>query len=97
MVASIDGATAVAGVSGGLGGAADRRLFSVLRSLADTVLLAAGTLRAENYGPGTRPIAVVSALASSIGARPSSPKPPFGPSSSRSPTRRRPTAQRPKR
>jgi riboflavin biosynthesis pyrimidine reductase len=60
MVASIDGATAVAGLSGGLGGPADRRLFSALRSLADAVLVAAGTLRAENYGPGTLPIAVVS-------------------------------------
>jgi riboflavin biosynthesis pyrimidine reductase len=32
----------------------------VLRSLADIVLVAAGTLRAENYGPGALPIAVVS-------------------------------------
>jgi riboflavin biosynthesis pyrimidine reductase len=60
MIASVDGATAVAGVSGGLGGAADRQLFSVLRSAADTVLVAAGTLRAENYGPGALPVAVVS-------------------------------------
>jgi riboflavin biosynthesis pyrimidine reductase len=41
MIASVDGATALAGASGGLGGAADRRLFSLLRSLADTVLVAA--------------------------------------------------------
>ena len=60
MIASVDGATAVSGVSGSLGGAADRQLFSVLRSLADAVLVAAGTLRAEQYGPGTLPIAVVS-------------------------------------
>jgi riboflavin biosynthesis pyrimidine reductase len=60
MIASIDGATAVSGVSGTLGGAADRQLFSVLRSLADAVLVAAGTVRAEQYGPGTLPIAVVS-------------------------------------
>jgi riboflavin biosynthesis pyrimidine reductase len=60
MIASVDGATAVAGVSGGLGGPADRRLFSVLRSLADAVLVAAGTVRAENYGPATLPIAIVS-------------------------------------
>jgi len=33
MIASIDGATAVAGVSGGLGGPADQALFAVLRSL----------------------------------------------------------------
>jgi riboflavin biosynthesis pyrimidine reductase len=60
MIASADGATAAAGLSGGLGGAADRRLFSVLRSAADVVLVAGGTVRAENYGPGTVPIAVVS-------------------------------------
>jgi riboflavin biosynthesis pyrimidine reductase len=60
MIASIDGATAVSGVSGSLGGGADRQLFSLLRSLADAVLVAAGTLRAEKYGPGTLPIAVVS-------------------------------------
>jgi riboflavin biosynthesis pyrimidine reductase len=60
MIASIDGATAVAGVSGSLGGGADRQLFALLRSLADAVLVGAGTLRAENYGPGTLPIAVVS-------------------------------------
>ena len=51
MIASVDGATAVDGVSGGLGGPADRRVFGVLRSLADVVLVAAGTVRAEGYGP----------------------------------------------
>src|SRR5438270_2060529 len=60
MIASVDGATAVAGRSGGLGSLADKRLFAVLRSLADAVLVAAGTVRAERYGPGTLPIAVVS-------------------------------------
>jgi riboflavin biosynthesis pyrimidine reductase len=60
MVASIDGATTVAGVSGGLGGAADHALFALLRSLADVVLVAAGTVRAERYGPSSTPVAVVS-------------------------------------
>ncbi|HEV8652381.1 MAG TPA: dihydrofolate reductase family protein [Actinomycetes bacterium] len=60
MIASVDGATAVAGVSGGLGGKADHALFAVLRSLADVVLVAAGTVRAERYGPSTVPVAVVS-------------------------------------
>jgi riboflavin biosynthesis pyrimidine reductase len=46
MIASIDGATAVAGVSGGLGGPADQALFAVLRGQADVVLVAAGTVRA---------------------------------------------------
>ena len=60
MIASIDGATAVAGVSGGLGGPADQALFAVLRSQADVVLVAAGTVRAEHYGPLAVPMAVLS-------------------------------------
>jgi riboflavin biosynthesis pyrimidine reductase len=59
MVASVDGATTVAGRSGGLGGAGDKRLFAVLRSLADVVLVAADTVRTERYGPAPVPIAVV--------------------------------------
>jgi riboflavin biosynthesis pyrimidine reductase len=54
MIASIDG------VSGGLGGPADQALFAVLRSLADVVLVAAGTVRAEHYGPLPVPVAVLS-------------------------------------
>jgi riboflavin biosynthesis pyrimidine reductase len=60
MIAAVDGATAVDGLSGGLGGPADRRVFAALRSLADVVLVAAGTVRAETYGPAKVPIAVVS-------------------------------------
>lgn len=60
MIGSVDGATAVGGRSGGLGGQADRKVFAALRSLADVVLVAAGTVRAENYGPARVPIAVVS-------------------------------------
>jgi riboflavin biosynthesis pyrimidine reductase len=59
MIASVDGATAVDGVAGGLGGEADRELFALLRTLADVVLVAAGTVRAERYGPSRVPIAVV--------------------------------------
>lgn len=51
MIASIDGAIAVDGTSGGLGGDADRRVYDALRSLTDIVLVAAGTVRAEGYGP----------------------------------------------
>lgn len=51
MVSSVDGAVSVDGRSGGLGGPADRRIFHLLRSLADVVLVGAGTLRAEGYGP----------------------------------------------
>jgi riboflavin biosynthesis pyrimidine reductase len=74
MIASVDGAAAVNGLSGGLSGDADRLVFSVLRSLADVILVGAGTARAEKYRlvregriwtalrqgrPPTPPIAVV--------------------------------------
>jgi riboflavin biosynthesis pyrimidine reductase len=55
MIASVDGATAVDGTSGGLGGPADRRVYLALRALADVVLVAAGTVRAEGYGPPALP------------------------------------------
>jgi riboflavin biosynthesis pyrimidine reductase len=55
MIASVDGATSVDGLSGKLGGAADHRVFFVLRSLADVILVAAGTVRAEGYGPAELP------------------------------------------
>src|SRR3954463_12837013 len=63
MISTVDGATALDGVSGGLGSLADKKVFAVLRSLADVVLVAAGTLRAEHYGPSTVPIAVVTRTA----------------------------------
>ncbi|WP_344589323.1 pyrimidine reductase family protein [Actinomadura vinacea] len=51
MIASVDGAATLEGRSGGLGGAADRSLFSLLRGLADAIIVGAGTVRAEGYGP----------------------------------------------
>ena len=51
MVASADGAVTVAGRSGGLSGPADKMIFTVLRSLADVILVGAGTARAEHYRP----------------------------------------------
>ena len=51
MIASVDGATALGGRSGALGGAADKAVFAVLRSLTDAILVGAGTVRAERYGP----------------------------------------------
>ncbi|MBV9665196.1 MAG: pyrimidine reductase family protein [Actinobacteria bacterium] len=51
MIGSLDGAAALAGRSGALGGSADKALFAVLRSLADVILVGAGTVRAEKYGP----------------------------------------------
>ncbi|MEE3276086.1 MAG: pyrimidine reductase family protein [Actinomycetota bacterium] len=59
MVASVDGATAVDGRSGPLGSEADRRLLGVLRGLADVVLVGAGTVRAESYGPPRTPVVEV--------------------------------------
>ncbi len=51
MISSADGASTLNGLSGGMSGAADRLVFSVLRSLADVILVGAGTARAEKYRP----------------------------------------------
>lgn len=51
FVSSIDGAATRQGLSGGLSGAADHRVFDILRRLCDVVLVGAGTVRAEGYGP----------------------------------------------
>jgi riboflavin biosynthesis pyrimidine reductase len=51
FVSSVDGAAEVAGRSGGLSSDPDHRLFSVLRGLCDVVLVGAGTVRRERYGP----------------------------------------------
>jgi len=51
MVASADGAAELDGRSGGLSGPADRMVFTVLRSLADLILVGAGTARTERYRP----------------------------------------------
>ena len=51
MVASADGAATLDGMSGGLSSPGDRRLFWVLRGLADVVMAGAGTARAEGYRP----------------------------------------------
>lgn len=55
MIVTADGATAVAGRSGGLGTPADRAVFTALRSVADAILVGAGTVRAEGYGPPRTP------------------------------------------
>ncbi|MDP9452539.1 MAG: dihydrofolate reductase family protein [Actinomycetota bacterium] len=64
MVASVDGRAAVQGRTARLSAAADREVFMLLRTLADVVLVGAGTVRAERYGPvrggGRPPVAVVS-------------------------------------
>ncbi|WP_022889912.1 pyrimidine reductase family protein [Agromyces italicus] len=50
FVMSLDGAVTLDGRSGGLGDDADRLAMGVLRTLADVVLVGAGTVRAEGYG-----------------------------------------------
>ncbi len=49
MIASADGATALDGVSGGLGGDADGRVFAALRAVADAIVVGASTVRLEDY------------------------------------------------
>ncbi|GAA3288136.1 pyrimidine reductase family protein [Arthrobacter citreus] len=49
FVASVDGAAALDGRSGGLGDGADNRVFALLRQTADVILVGAGTVRAEGY------------------------------------------------
>lgn len=51
MIHSLDGAVTVDGLSGALGNEADFAVFKTLRSIADVVLVAAGTARAEGYRP----------------------------------------------
>lgn len=51
MVASLDGSARLDGLSEGLSGDADKRIFGVLRALADVVLVGAETVRAEGYRP----------------------------------------------
>lgn len=53
MVASIDGAATMGGRVGTLTGPADQRLLLLLRALADVLVVGAGTIRAEGYGPLT--------------------------------------------
>ena len=57
MVATLDGAaTGSDGRTGSINSVADRRVFGVLRGLADVVLAGAGTVRSEGYGlPRVRP------------------------------------------
>jgi len=53
FVTSLDGAAYIDGLSAGLSGEADKRLFRLLRRECDALLVGAGTFRAENYRPLT--------------------------------------------
>src|SRR5215813_3734199 len=51
FVTSVDGAVEIDGYSAGLQTEADSRVFALLRMLADGLMVGAGTLRHEGYGP----------------------------------------------
>jgi len=55
MVASIDGSTVVDGVSAGLSSDNDSAVLVQLRSIADVIVVGAGTVRGEGYGTPKRP------------------------------------------
>ncbi len=58
FVSSLDGAVTVKRRSEGLGTPGDKRIFGLLRALADVVLVGSGTAAAEGYGPITEDSAV---------------------------------------
>lgn len=59
IVSSIDGSAALNGGSKGLTSATDRRLFHLMRTLADVILIGAGTARSEPYRNHTKQVVVV--------------------------------------
>ncbi len=71
FVSTADGAAAVGGRSGPLGGDGDREVFRAVRAVADVVVVGAGTVRAERYGPVTAVEAAAGPGPS--GARPATP------------------------
>ncbi|MDA3032528.1 MAG: dihydrofolate reductase family protein [Actinomycetota bacterium] len=59
MITSLDGATTVEGLSGGLGRPADSQVFAALRAVADVVIVGATTARVEGYRrPRPNPTAI---------------------------------------
>jgi riboflavin biosynthesis pyrimidine reductase len=54
FVTSADGAAYIDGRSGGLSSSDDKKIFGLLRVLADVVLVGAGTARVEEYKPAFR-------------------------------------------
>ena len=69
FVTSLDGTVTVHGRSRGLGSPGDRRIFQILRALADVVLVGHGTSHAERYRPVTAD-STVGRLRASIGRPP---------------------------
>lgn len=50
FITSLDGAVTVDGTSGALGDASDRAAMQAIRTLADVIVVGAGTVRSEGYG-----------------------------------------------
>ena len=73
MVASIDGAATVDGLSGGLSGTADKAMFSALRAVADVILVGAGTANAERYRQAPQSGARVAVVSGSLSVNPELP------------------------
>jgi len=61
MIASLDGRVTLDGRTAALANRADYEMFHALRGAADAVLVGAGTVRAEGYGPMEQLAVVVSA------------------------------------
>ena len=57
MIASLDGAATADGKAGGLAGAGDRSLFTMMRNAADVIVVGAATVRVENYSGAQVPLA----------------------------------------
>jgi riboflavin biosynthesis pyrimidine reductase len=57
MIASLDGGATDDGKAGGLAGAGDRAVFSLMRHSADVILVGASTVRIENYSGAQLPVA----------------------------------------
>jgi len=51
MVSSADGAASLNGVTAGISSDTDRRVFALLRTLSDVILVGAATVREEKYKP----------------------------------------------
>jgi riboflavin-specific deaminase-like protein len=62
FAATVDGRATIAGVSGPIGSDADTEMLVRLRRRFDAVMIGAGTMRAERYGPlpDGQPLAIVS-------------------------------------
>ena len=56
MITSLDGGATDDGKAGGLAGAGDRAVFSLMRHAADVILVGASTVRVENYSGAQLPV-----------------------------------------